>query len=123
MVPPWGMGSSSRGRTHGKNVLSGGSRTRHGDGSSGGHGSGDSGGCRCSDGGTRAWVGAAGRGRRSLPHFGPEAVSTACLHHGWAGERDEEDRRKRGFRNDFGMKRGVGVSNRWTRAVEEVKPN
>ena len=39
MVPPWGRGSSSRGRTYGRNVLSGSSggyMSRH-DGGSGGH--------------------------------------------------------------------------------------
>ena len=83
MVPPWGRGSSSRGRTHGRNVLSGGigeGRSRHDDGDD------NSGGCRYSGRGSRVKVGATGRGRRRPPHSGPEAVSSARLHHGWAGE-------------------------------------
>ena len=75
MVPPWGKGSSSRGRTHDRNVLSGGS-----------------GGCRSRGGGSRAWVGAAGRGRRRPPHSGLKVVSFALLHHGWAGEGEEMER-------------------------------
>ena len=42
--------------------------------------------------GSRARVGAAGRGRRRLPHSGLEAVSSARLHHGWAGEGEEMER-------------------------------
>ena len=105
MVPPWGRGSS-RGRTHGRNVLSGssgGCRSRHGDGSSGGHDD-NNGGWRCSGGGSRAQVGAAGRGKRRLPHSRPEAMSSACLYHGGDGEVGW----KRGFRNDSGMKRREG---------------
>ena len=81
MVPPWGRGSSSRGRTHGRNDLSGGSggcRSRHRSDGSGG--------------GSRNWVGAAGKGRRRLPHYGPEAVSSVRLHHGWAREGEEMER-------------------------------
>ena len=77
MVPPWGRGSSSRGRTHGRNVLrsgSGGGRSRHGDD------------------GSEAKVGAADRGRRRLPHSRPEAVSSARLHHSWAREGEEMER-------------------------------
>ena len=47
MVPPWGRGSSNRGGTHGRNVLSGGSggcMSRHDGGGSGGHVEGGSGG-------------------------------------------------------------------------------
>ena len=86
MVPHWGRGSSSRGRTYGRNVLSGGSgggRSRHGGCGSGGGRS------RHGGSGSGARVGAAGRGRRRLPHFRPEAVSSACLHHGCAGEGEE----------------------------------
>ena len=85
MVPPWGRGSSSRGRTHGRNVLSSGSgdyMSRHGGGDSGGH----------YDDNNRAWVGASDRGRRRLPHSRPEAVSSARLHHGWVGKGEEMER-------------------------------
>ena len=83
MIPPWGRGSSSRGIAYGRNVLSGG-RSRHGGGSSGG--------CRCGGDGNRARVGGVGRGKRRLPHFGLEAMSSARLHHGWAGEGEEIER-------------------------------
>ena len=85
MVPHWGRGSNSRGRTHGRNALSGdsgGCRSRHGGGGGGGH----------DGGGSRAWVGARRRGRRRLPHSGPEAMSFAHLHHVWAGEGEEMER-------------------------------
>ena len=85
MVPPWGRGSSSRGRTHGRNILSSGSgsyMSRHGGGCSGGHGDDDN----------KAWVGASGRGRRRVPHYGPEAVSFTRLHHGCVGEGGEKER-------------------------------
>ena len=87
MVPPWDRGSNSRGRTHGKNALSGGSggyKSRHGDGGSGGW--------RCSSDDIRAWVGATDRGRRRVPHSRPEAVSSARLHHGCAVEGEEMER-------------------------------
>ena len=55
-----------------------------------GHSGGCSGGCRSKhDGGNGARVGAAGRGRRRLPHSGLKAVFSARLHHGWAGEGEE----------------------------------
>ena len=78
--------------------------TALGSGTSGGrsrHGGDDS-----SGDGRRARVGPAGRGRRRLPHSGPEAVSSARLHHGWAGE--GEDGRRGVFRNDSRMKRREG---------------
>ena len=55
MVPPQGRGSDNRSRTHGRDALSGGggSKSKHG-----------------GDGGNRARVGVAGRGRRRLPHSG-----------------------------------------------------
>ena len=81
MVPPRNRGSDIRSRTHGRDVLNGGSGSRSGDG------------------GRRARVRATGRGRRRLPHFGPEAVSSAHLHHGWV--REGEDGRKKGFINDM----------------------
>ena len=85
MVPPWGRGSSSRGRIHGRNALSGGS---------GGHGGGDSGGLNCSGGGGggRAWIGAVSRGRRRAAHPRPVAVSSMGLRHGWAREGEEVER-------------------------------
>ena len=95
MVPPWGRGSNSKGITYGRNVLSddsGGCKSRHGDGGSGGHSGGGSGGWRCSGGGSRAWVGAADRGRRRLPHSRPKTMSFARLHHGWAREGEEMER-------------------------------
>ena len=50
-------------------------------------------GCKSSDGGSRARVGATGRGRRKLPHSGSEAVSSMHLHHGWIGEGEEMEMR------------------------------
>ena len=87
MVPPRGRGSGSRSRTYDRDALSGGSggcRSKH---------SGDNRGCKSNDSGSRARVGAAGRGRRRLPHSGPDVVSSACLHHGWVGEGEEMERR------------------------------
>ena len=92
VVPAWGRDSSSRGRTHGRNVLSGDRRRHGGSDSGGGRSSGGSGSWRYSGGGSRARVGSAGRGRRRLPHSGPEAVSSAHLHHGWTGEGEEMER-------------------------------
>ena len=104
IVPVWGRSSSNRGLgsginlciTHGMTALgsgSGGARSRHG----GNDRNGD---------GRRARVGPVGRGRRRLPHYGQEAVSSTRLHHGWAGE--EEDGRRGVFRNDSSMKMREG---------------
>ena len=45
-------------------------------------------------------------GRRRLLHSGPEAMSSACLHHGWVGE-GEEMESMGGFRSDLEL-RGWG---------------
>ena len=84
MVPPRNRGSGSRST---RDVLSSnGGRSRH-------SGSGD---CRsssgCSGGGRRARVRASGKGRRRLPHSGPNVVPSARLHHGWVGEGEEMER-------------------------------
>ena len=114
MVPPRGRGNGSRSRTHGRDLLNGGrgggkSRggSRGGGGIrgcwSGGDSSGGGGNRGCwSDGGSiiMAKVGAAGRGRRRLPHPGPEAMSSVRHDHGWVGE-GEEMERKKGFRNEL----------------------
>ena len=58
----------------------GGNRARNGcsDGDSRWHSSGNS------SSGAMARFGAVGRGRIRWPHFGPEAMSSTRLHHGWA---------------------------------------
>ena len=92
MVPPWGGGSSSRGRIHGGNALSGrsgGCRSRQG----GGHGGGCSGGWNCSGDEDRACNGAAGRGRRRAAHPRLVAMTFMGLRHGWAREREEVERK------------------------------
>ena len=138
VVPAWGRSSSNRGlgsgsslcRTHGKTGLgsdNGGSKSRYGGGSSGDgwsrHGCGGSGGYN-SDSGRRAKVGAADRGRRRLHHSRPKAVSSASLHHGWAGEGEEMEKMGGGgFSEMIQNEGGGGGLNRWSRAAEEVKPN
>ena len=106
IVPAWGRSSSNRGlgngnslcKTHGRTAPgsgSGGDRSRHGGGGSGGgrsrHNGNESGGYSSSD-GRRARVRAVGKGRRRLPYFRLEAMSSARLHHGWAGEGEEMER-------------------------------
>ena len=110
MVPPRGRGSDSRSRTHGKDALSGGSKS--------------------SGGWSRAVVGAVDRGRRRLPHSGSKVVSFACLHHGWVGEGEEMERR--GGReiseviwNETGGGGGGGGGGglyRWLREAKELSP-
>ena len=39
-----------------------------------------------------AKVGVASRGRRRLPHLGPDAVSSSRLDHGWVDEGEEMER-------------------------------
>ena len=94
MVPPWGKGSSSRSRTHGRDALSGGNcgggGSRHGGGGSW-HDSGGSGSCRSKHGDDNNGY-RRSRGRRILPHFGPKAVSYAHFHHGWVGEGEKMER-------------------------------
>ena len=82
MVPP--RGSGSRSRTHGRDLLNGSGSMGYWSGG----------------GGMMARVGASGRGRRRLPHPGPEAVSSARLDHGWVRE-GEEMESKKGFKNEF----------------------
>ena len=87
MVLPWNKGSGIRSRTYGRDVLNGGSgKSRHDGSGCCKSGSGSSGG------GRRARVGAAGRGRRRLPHSRLEAVSSALNHHGWVGEGEDIER-------------------------------
>ena len=124
MVPPRGRASNSRSRTHGRDALSGG-RSRHGGESRSKHDGGNSG-CRSSDGGSRARVGAACKGRRRFPHSGSEVVSSARLHHGWVGVGEEMERRGGGEvseviwnENEKGRGGGGGL-NRWLRAAEEL---
>ena len=68
MVPPRGSESGSRSRTHGRDLLNGGS-------------GGSKMGCWSGGDGSMARVGAAGRGRRRLPLPRPEVMSSARLHH------------------------------------------
>ena len=69
---------------------------------------------------SRARVGAAGRGRRRLLHFGSEAVSFACLHHGWVGEGEEISEVSWNERGGGGGGGGGGGLNRWLRAAKEL---
>ena len=94
MVPPQGKGSGSKSRTHGRDLLNGGSGGGRSRGGSRGFWSGSSGG------GRMARVGAAGKGRKRLPHPGLEVVSSARLDHGWVRE-GEEMERKKGFINEL----------------------
>ena len=88
MVPAWGRSNNNRGmgsssslcRTHNRTALGSG---KGGGGSRRGHNN---------DGGGRARVGPAGRGRRGAAHPRSEVVSSTRLHHGWAREGEEMER-------------------------------
>ena len=82
-------GSSSRGRTHDRTALS--SNKSSGRGRQGG-GSGR-GGWNCNSGCGRAWIGAVDRGRRRAVRPRTVVVSSAGLHHGWAREGEEVEKR------------------------------
>ena len=110
MVPPWGRGSSSRGRTDGRNVLSdgsGGCRSRHSGGcSSGGckgSGGGGSGGCRGSDGGSNGGLGPPTKGGEDCLTLG-QKLCPPCVFTMARRRKYGEDGRRRGSRNDSGMK-------------------
>ena len=111
MVLVWGRNSSNRGlgssnrlyRTHSRTTLgnSKGCSDRRGHNS---YGSGSGGGRRSSS-NCRARVGLACRGRRGAAHPRSKVVSSACLHHGWAREGEEERMGWLGMK----MKGGGGV--------------
>ena len=94
VVSPRGRGSSTRemgGRSsreepHSSTALSG-SRSRNGDG------------------GGRAWIGSACRGRGVAAHPSPEGVSSAGLHHDWAREGEEVERGTSNWKGRFEIER------------------